>query len=57
VREDDWKLIGKDKAGQTLGNLTDAQPEKKNYINEKPELAKRLQALHDEWLKEVEPKH
>lgn len=57
VRQGDWKLIGKDKKGQSLGNLSDPQPEKKNYIREKPDIAKRLQALHAEWLKEVEPKH
>lgn len=49
--------LGKDKKGQSLGNLSDPQPEKKNYIREKPDIAKRLQALHAEWLKEVEPKH
>ncbi len=49
VREGEWKLIG-----DFLGNLNNAQPERKNYIKEKPEIAKRLLALHNEWLKEVQ---
>ncbi len=57
VRQGDWKLISEGDKGQSLGNLSDWQPEKKNYIKEKPDIAKRLQALHDEWLKEVNPKH
>jgi arylsulfatase A len=55
VREGDWKLIGQGDAGQFLGNLSDAQPEKKNYLNEEPALVKRLQALHETWAKEVQP--
>lgn len=58
VREGDWKLIDNDKeGGQSLGNLSDPQPEKENYIKEKPDIAKRLQALHNQWLIEVEPEH
>jgi len=57
AREGDWKLIGSGKKGRFLGNLSDPQPEKKNYIKEKPDIAKRLQALHNEWLKEVQPEH
>jgi arylsulfatase A-like enzyme len=57
VRQGDWKLIGEGNKGQSLGNLSDRQPEKKNYITEQPDIAERLQALHNEWLKEVEPKH
>jgi hypothetical protein len=29
----------------------------KNYLEEEPSVAKRLEALHDEWLKDVQPKH
>jgi arylsulfatase A len=57
VRQGNWKLIGKDNKGQSLGNLNDPQPEKKNYIKQKPDIAERLKALHDEWLKEVKPKN
>lgn len=57
VRQGDWKLIGKDNKGQSLGNLNGPQPEKKNYIKQKPDIAERLKALHDEWLKEVKPKN
>ena len=49
VREGEWKLMGK-----FLGNLSDPQPERKNYINAKPEIAKRLLTLHNEWRKEVD---
>jgi len=71
VREGDWKLIynGKDTTDEWqghpeprreipkvfLGNLADAEPELKNYADEKPEVVQRLMKLHDEWAKEVEP--
>jgi arylsulfatase A len=57
VREGDWKLIGTGNRGNSLGNLSDARLEQKNYIKEKPEIAGRLQSLHDEWLKDVQPEH
>jgi hypothetical protein len=47
--EREWKLRGK-----FLGNLNDPQPERKNYINAKPEIAKRLLTLHNEWQKVVD---
>jgi len=51
VREGDWKLLrGK------LVNLTDENPERKDYSKAKPELRQRLQKLHDDWLKDVTPK-
>ena len=49
VREGEWKLIG-----NFLANLNDPQPERKNYINAKPEIAKLLLTLHNEWRKEVD---
>lgn len=62
VREGDWKLIGinrkrKDKPEvlMTLGNLADAKPEVKNYAREKPDIVRRLRALHEAWAKEVTP--
>jgi arylsulfatase A-like enzyme len=55
VREGDWKLIGNGEDAEFLGNLTDEQPEVKNYVQIKPQLAERLLALHDAWLKEVLP--
>jgi arylsulfatase A-like enzyme len=55
VREGPWKLIGAKDKPRWLGNLDDAEPEAKNYLGEKPELAKRLHALHDAWIKEVTP--
>lgn len=54
VREGDWKLIGRDEKAQFLGSLSDPEPERKDYINDRPEIVKHLQALHDEWLKEVQ---
>jgi arylsulfatase A len=54
VREGDWKLIGHEDKATLLGNLGDPEPEKKNHLGEQPELARRLQALHDTWLKDVE---
>ena len=71
VREGDWKLIynGRDTTDEWqghpqprrkipkvfLGNLADAQPELKNYADEKPKIVQRLMKLHEEWAKEVEP--
>ena len=48
----DWKLIN----GKSLHNLADTKPEAKNYIKEKPEKAKALQALHQAWIKKVSKK-
>jgi arylsulfatase A-like enzyme len=57
VREGDWKLISSHRGeADFLGNLADEEPERKNYIKEKPEIAKRLLKLHIEWIKEVMPK-
>jgi len=62
VRSGDWKLIGTNarKAGDTvnysLHNLVEDKPEVKNYAAEKPELVKRLTALHREWEQEVKPR-
>ncbi len=57
VREGHWKLVGHLNEGQFLGNLSDPQPEKKNYLKEEPIVVKRLETLHDEWLQDVQPKH
>ena len=62
VRSGDWKLIGTNarKVGDTvnysLHNLAEDKPEVKNYAAEKPELVKRLTALHREWEQEVKPR-
>lgn len=55
VREGDWKLIGTTENPKvTLHNLADAEPEKKDYAAEKPELVEKLKSLQDEWTKDVE---
>jgi len=72
VREGDWKLIynGRDTTDEWqghpqprrkipkvfLGNLSDAQPELKNYAEERSEIVERLTKLHEEWAQGVEPK-
>ena len=56
VREGDWKLIGEGQEGHFLGNLADERPERKNYLQEKPEIVQRLTRLHEEWFEEVMPK-
>ena len=48
--------IRKDKK-RWLGNLDDKKPEAKNYLEAKPDLAKRLHGLHDEWAREVMAGH
>jgi len=55
VRKGPWKLIGKADKPQSLGNLDDPQPEQKDYLTEKPELAQNLHHLHNQWTKQVQP--
>ncbi len=52
VREGDWKLI---KQGRTctLHNLADEEPEARNYFDERPDIARDLQAQHDVWAMDV----
>jgi hypothetical protein len=40
--------------GNFLANLNDPQPERKDYINATPVIAKLLLTLHNEWRKEVD---
>ena len=62
VREGDWKLIddpqnqglGEDRI--FLGNLAEAQPERKNHAQEHPDIVQHLRQLHEEWAEEVEPR-
>jgi len=53
AREGQWKLIHLSDKNRFLANLNDPEPERKNYIKEKPEIEKRLQALHDAWARKV----
>ena len=52
VRKEDWKLIQQGK-NVFLGNLSDAEPERKNYAEEEPGLVKELRALHEAWAREI----
>lgn len=56
VRQGEWKLLGQGDEARSLGNLNDPEPEKKNYLEEKPKLAAKLQALHKAWAQDVQPK-
>ncbi len=55
VREGEWKLVGHRDKGQFLGNLSDPQPEVENHLKANPEVVQRLEALHKQWLNEVQP--
>jgi len=63
VREGDWKLIGRPAnrnqpelgASLQLLRLADTEPERKNHLQEQPQVAARLQALHEEWARQVAP--
>ncbi|MDE0105159.1 MAG: sulfatase-like hydrolase/transferase [Bryobacterales bacterium] len=70
VREGDWKLIGngrdttglesphaprKEMGELYLANLADDRPESLNHASERPDVVRRLKALHDEWLEDVSP--
>ena len=57
VRDGDWKLIGNRDRSISLHNIEECNPEKKNYIKEKPDLVKRLRGLRDAWAKEVKPRY
>ena len=54
VRRGDWKLIATgDKL--FLGNLAEKEPERTDHSEDQPELVAELKALHEAWLKEVQP--
>lgn len=70
VREGDWKLIGngrdttglesphaprKEMGDLYLANLTDDQPEGLDHASQRPDVVRRLQALHHDWLDDVSP--
>lgn len=55
VREGDWKLVQNRNVPLALYNLADEKPEQEDYMETHPAIASRLQAQHDEWLKEVMP--
>lgn len=57
VREGDWKLIGDGNSPQaSLYSLNEKDPERTDYGKDHPDVAKRLRAMHDAWIKEVTPK-
>jgi len=56
AREGDWKLLGRRDKATFLGNLADEEPERKNYLREKPEIARRLLERHRSWVRDVTPK-
>ena len=55
VRRGEWKLIRQrsKKEPLFLANLKDDEPEMKNYLKEKPQIAEELQMLHKTWSAEV----
>ena len=53
IRQGSWKLMGRGTELTFLGNLDDKQPEKTNYLTEKPELVKTLHQLHKQWALDV----
>lgn len=58
VRKGEWKLLGShdkktDSISLQLLNLTGEKPEQRNWLEEKPELARQLGELHDAWVLEV----
>jgi arylsulfatase A-like enzyme len=55
VRQGDWKLIGQKGEARSLGNLSDLEPEKTNYLPDHPEIVARLLALHNQWANDVRP--
>ena len=56
VREGDWKLLGEGDKALSMHSLADERPEEKNYLRNRPVIAKKLHQLHRDWAKEVAPK-
>jgi len=54
IRKGAWKLIGRGDKAEFLGNLADTEPEAKNYLKEKKQMAEELKRLHDRWALEVQ---
>jgi len=54
VRRGDWKLIYNG-TELFLGNLSDENPEEKNHAAGEEKTVQQLQALHEAWVKEVQP--
>jgi len=50
-------LLGSKGREKPLHNLNDPQPEKKDYLKGKPEMVAHLLALHNAWVKDVQPDH
>ena len=53
VRKGNWKLIGNGNSPRFLGNLADENPERINYLKEKPKLVQQMLELHQEWLRDT----
>ena len=53
VRKGDWKLVGNRETPKELLWLKGTNPERKNFLTEKPDLTARLHGLHRSWLKSV----
>ncbi len=57
VRDGEWKLRGTDgKKKAALHRLTGDDPEKVDLAQERPDIVKRLQVLHDDWARSVKPR-
>ena len=55
VRVGPWKLLGSKSSPKQLVNLSDEQPERKNYLDEHPERVKTMFQLHQQWLNSTRP--
>ena len=54
VREGNWKLISNHQGKPSiLANLADEEPERRNHIDEQPDVAERLLELHHDWHADV----
>lgn len=53
VLEGTWKLIGNNDDAEFLGSLEGDHPEQENFIESRPDTARRLHQLHEEWRRNV----
>jgi arylsulfatase A-like enzyme len=54
VRMDEWKMIGREGSGDyQLYRLTDKEPERKNYAQDRKDLISTMLSIRESWLNEL----
>jgi hypothetical protein len=54
VRMDEWKMIGREGSeNYQLYRLTDKEPERKNYAQDRKDLISTMLSIRESWLNEL----